>query len=171
MAIWAMPDSRMSARQLQSPWTVDLALLLQQKIWSWQLEQPVGWTWHLRRSWILGKKWSFLHLIFWSMVHMYAIMTAILWKSHRILPHSSRIWRNLRRKSHQRPVRLLWILLTIRLELFIQKKQSGNLRQFWKRSRKNLAQLFIWFLMSHTENWLMTAYRYHIWQNIMQIQS
>ena len=29
--------------------------------------------------------------IFWSMVHMYAIMTAILWKSHRILPHSSRI--------------------------------------------------------------------------------
>ena len=38
-----------------------------------------------------GEERSFLHLIFWSMVHMYAIMTAILWKSHRILPHSSRI--------------------------------------------------------------------------------
>ena len=38
-----------------------------------------------------GEEVIVLHLIFWSMVHMYAIMTAILWKSHRILPHSSRI--------------------------------------------------------------------------------
>ena len=136
----------------------------------WQSEQQEVLMWFWNHCWIQVMKLLCLRLILENTEAIRIIMTVWSWRYLRIQRHSSQSLMSLRKSCRQRQRQSSLIRRIIRQVLFIPKRRSRSWQRFLRRNRKNLEQRFIWSQMNHTENLLMTEWKFHISQSIMQIQ-